>query len=799
MREIKRVAIIGSGIMGGSIAAVVANCGLPCLMLDIVPPNLSNEDKNNKEKRNSFAAASKANLFKSRPSAIYTKSIPDLIEIGNFEDDFDKIADCDWICEVVKEDLVIKKAVFEKIAQFRSKGSIVSTNTSGIPIKSMVDIMDEDMRQHFIGTHFFNPPRYLKLLELIPGPDTLPEVVTLMAEFFENILGRGVVYAKDTPNFVANRIATFGTVYAAHEMIKDGLTVEEVDAVFGRISGHASSACWRTLDMVGLDTFVHVLRNVYDACPDDEQRDTYNPPEYVKKMVEKGYLGDKSGSGFFKKTDQRDETGRSIILSIDPATLEYKPQIKPVFDCIGAAKKAKTVEEKLRIVHTGEDKGSKFIWKVFATEAIYAVNRVPEITDDIINIDNALKWGYGREKGIFEIWDILGFDYVCDRMAAEGFKVPQLVLDMKAAGVKSFYEADGAKTTCFDFIKKKHQPISLNPHVIILKDLKRAGAVVKENDEASLIDLGDGIVCVEFHSKMNTVGADLMKMVKEGVDLVNDGKFDGMVVGNQGEHFCAGANLMLILANIMQKKFEPIRDMIVTFQNINMAMRFCRGPVVSAPHHYTFGGGIEMAQHATKAVIAGETYGGLVEVGVGLLPAGGGTKEMLRRALRFVPASLQEGNPFPYVRRAFEDIAMAKVSTSGPELIELGYFTGHDIICTNFDQQIKRAKDVCRGLVISGYRPPLPAKLTALGEPVRSAFRAALFNLQQGGYASEHDVLIAMHVANILTGGDRVPGSKMTEQDVLDLECEAFLSLCGTKKSQERMQQMLATGKPLRN
>jgi 3-hydroxyacyl-CoA dehydrogenase len=769
-------------------------------MLDIVPPNLSEKDKSRKDKRNAFADASKAALLKTKPSPIFTKSALDLIETGNFEDDFSKIASCDWICEVVKEELKIKKLVFEQVAQHRSPGSIVSTNTSGIPIAMMAECMDEDMRRHFLGTHFFNPPRYLKLLELIPGADTLPEVIARMADFGENVLGKGIVYAKDTPNFVANRILTFAMQYIMYEMLRDGLTFEEVDALTGPAIGHASSATFRTGDLVGMDTFVHVVGNVRNGCPEDERLDLMAPPEFVRKMIDKGYFGDKSGSGFFKKTEQRDEKGKKIILSLDPDTMEYKPQVKPRFDCIGAAKNASTIAEKIRVMHTGEDKGSQFLWKMFANMAIYSANRIPEIADDIVNIDNSVKWGFAWEAGVFETWDILGFKYVCDRMAADGLQLPAIAQAMIAAGADSFYKKDETgRKLYFDLASKTYKPEPVSVNILLLSSLKQNGAVVKKNDDSSLIDLGDGILDCEFHCKMNVVGPGLVEMINEAVSLVNEGKFNGIVLGNQGQHFSAGANLMIILGFIMNGDWEAIRKMITAFQGVNMAMRFCRGPVVSTPHHYTFGGGIEMAQHGARAVIASETYGGLVEAGVGVIPAGGGTKEMLRRALAYVPDTVPDNNPMPYIRRAFESIAMAKVSTSGAELIELGYFNESDVVCSNWEQQVKRAKDVCLGLVMSGYKAPKPAALTALGEPGRAMFNAALYNLQVGGYASEHDVTVAKHVANVLTGGNRMPGSKMTEQDVLDLECEAFLSLCGTEKSKERIQHMLMTNKPLRN
>ncbi|HOZ49473.1 MAG TPA: 3-hydroxyacyl-CoA dehydrogenase/enoyl-CoA hydratase family protein [Candidatus Hydrogenedentes bacterium] len=800
MREIKRAAVLGSGVMGGAIAAHLANCGIPSLMLDIVPPNLSEKDKKNKGKRNGFGEASKAGLLKAKPSPIYQKSNLDMIEVGNFDDDFERIADCDLIIEVVKEDLAIKKKVFEKVSKFRAPGSIVATNTSGLLIRTMVDVMDEDMRKHFLCTHFFNPPRYLKLLELVPSPDTLPEVMQYMGRFGEDVLGKGVVYAKDTPNFVANRILIFAMQYIMFEMVKDGLTVEEVDALTGPNIGHASSATFRTADLVGLDTYIHVMGNVANGCPDDERLDLMVVPDFLQKMVDKGWFGSKSGSGFYKATDQRDEKGKRVVNGIDLATCEYRAPVKARFDCIAAARSAKKPVDKIRAMHNGEDKGSKFVWKLFANTAVYAGNRIPEIADDIVQIDNAVKWGFAWDFGIFETWDMLGFTAVCDRMKADGLELPPIAKAMIKAGVDAFYSTDASgNRTYFDVASKGYKPVPMNPNELVLGAVKKAKGVVKTNDSCSLIDLGDGILCAEFHSKMNTVDADLGKMLGEGVTLVNDGQFRGMVVANQGAHFSAGANLMFVLGFAMQENWDAIDKMVADFQNVNMAMRFCKGPVVSAPHHFTFGGGVEMAQHAAKAVIAAETYGGLVEFGVGLIPAGGGCKEMLRRALTYAPAYVADATPMPYVTRAFQAIGMAKVSTSGPEMVELGYFFESDVICVNWDHQVQRAKDVCLGMATAGYRAPLPAQLTVLGEPGKAVFRAGLDGLKNTGFASEHDVVIGMHIANILTGGNRWPGTKMTEQDALDLEREAFLSLCGEKRSQERMQYMLANNKPLRN
>ncbi len=799
MREIRKVGVLGSGVMGAAIAAHLGNCGIPSVMLDIVPPNLADKDKDNKAKRDSIAAGAKAALFKAKPSPIYRKSVPGMIEVGNFDDDMHKMADCDWIIEVVKEDLNIKKKVFENLKQHRTPGTIVSSNTSGIAIKSMVDVMDDDFRQHFLGTHFFNPPRYLKLLEIIPGPDTKPEVIDFMAKFLENRLGKGVVYAKDTPNFIANRIITFAMSWIGHEMKKDGLSVEEVDALTGPAIGHASSATFRTADLVGLDTLLLVIGNVVNNCPGDERLETIKPPEFFQKMVDKGLLGTKSGSGFYRKTNRKDEKGKSLIEGIDIETVEYRDPVKPRFECTGAVRNVETLEEKLKIMHEGEDKGAQFVWKMFANVAIYAANRIPEIADDIVNIDNAVKWGFAWDVGIFETWDILGFEKVCARMESEGMELPPIAKAMKEAGATSFFKTEGGKHEYFDLGTKSYQPVPMNPNILILKDLKDQNKVVKSNEGATLIDLGDGIICCEFHTKMNALDDNIGNMLKEGVDLVNEGRFEGMVVANQGDHFCAGANIFVLLGNAMQGAWDAIENMVSQFQQVQQHMRFCRGPVVAAPHHYTFGGGMEVAMHAAKAVLAGETYGGLVEVGVGLIPAGGGCKELVRRSFEEMPENVDEASIESFLTRAFMNIAMARVGTSAGEVIDYGYLKESDIILPNFDQQVQKAKDTCRALLLMGYVPPAPARLTALGEPLRAIFKAGIYPLRKGGYASEYDEHLAMKIGHILSGGDRLAGATITEQDLLDLEREAFVSLCGQEKTQQRIQHMLTTGKPLRN
>lgn len=799
MKEIKRVAVLGSGVMGAAIAAHLANCGIPSLMLDIVPPNLSDADKAKKAKRNAIAEGAKQALLKAKPSPLYRKALLDRIEVGNFDDDMPRIAECDWIIEVVIERLDIKQSVFANVAKYRTPGTIVSSNTSGIPINQMAAGMPDEMSEHFLGTHFFNPPRYLKLLELIPGPKTKPEVISFMATFGEDVLGKGIVYAKDTPNFVANRLLTFAMQYTLHEMTEDGLGVEEVDALTGPAIGHASSATFRTADLVGLDTYQKVVANVFNGCPDDERRDIMQGPAWVDQMIAKGWYGNKTKGGFYKKSDQKDEKGKPIFLAIDAATADYRDPIKPRFECTGAVRGVESLPEKLRIMNSGSDKGSQFSFKIFANLAQYAGNRMPEIADDVVNIDNACRWGFAWEIGIFETWDALGFEETAKRMQEIGVELPAIAKAMLEVGAKSFYKTEGGVDYYFDLPAKGYKPVPKNPKEVKLVNIKsNPTAVVKKNDSASLVDVGDGVLCCEFHCKMNAIDADLVTMLNDGVDLLEEGKFDGMIVANQGPHFCAGANIFMILGEIMQGNWANIELAVRGLQGVGSKMKYCSRPIVSAPHHYTFGGGVEICQHTAKIVAAGETYAGLVEMGVGVLPAGGGTKEMHVRAMEYCPENVAV-DPFPYIRRAFENIASAKVGTSASEVIELGYWRESDIILPNFELQIGVAKQVCLGLIAGGYKRPQPPRLRALGDGPKAAFKSAVWGMVQAGWATEHDALIAEKVATVLVGGNRLAGTPITEQDLLDLECEGFLSLCGTEKTRDRIAHMLQFNKPLRN
>ncbi|NPA15435.1 MAG: 3-hydroxyacyl-CoA dehydrogenase [Deferribacteres bacterium] len=789
--KVKKAAVLGAGVMGAAIAAHFANVGIPTVLLDI--PAKEGD-------RNAIARAGLERALKARPPAFYLKEFAELIEIGNFEDDMNKISDCDLIIEAVVERLDIKRSLFENVEKFRKQGSIVATNTSGISINAIAEGRSEDFRKHFIGMHFFNPPRYMKLLEIIPGRDTLPEVVEFVADFGERVLGKGIVYAKDTPNFIANRIGVFGMMYTLKLMKEMGLTIEEVDALTGKAIGRPKMATFRLADMVGIDVLYHVALNVYENAPNDEMREIFNPPEWLKKMVENGWLGDKTGQGFYKKV--KGEGGKKERLVLDIETLEYRPVKKVSFPSLEMAKTEEDVRKRLQIMCYGKDKGSEFVWKSIAALLIYSANRIPEIADDIVQIDNAMKWGFNWELGPFEIWDAIGVRKSVERMEKEGMQVPEKVKKMLEAGGESFYKEEGVKTYYWDFETNSYKELATRPEVIILSKLKKAGAVVKENADASLIDLGDGVACLEFHTKMNAIGPGILQMVDEALEEVRK-NFEGLVIANQGEHFSAGANLALLLMAIQEEEWEEIDYMVRAFQKATMSLKLFEKPVVAAPFNITVGGGCEFCLHCHRIRAHAELYMGLVEVGVGLLPAGGGTKEMLLRVVdKYVPKGLPRGvvvDPFPHLRRAFETIAMAKVSSSAYEAKKIGFLGECDSISINRDYLIYEAKQVVLNLVREGFKPPRVKKVKMTGRDGYAYLKMLVDNMKWGGWISEHDAKIALTIAKVLTGGDVLPGTVMNEWEILDLEREGFLSLCGEPKTQERIQHMLTTGRPLRN
>ncbi len=790
--KVEKAAVLGAGVMGAAIAAHLANVGIPVLLLDI-PPKEGDD-------RNAIARAGLEKALKAKPPAFYHKEFAELIEVGNFEDDMPRIKEADLIIEAIVENLQIKRSLFEKVDQHRRPGSIVATNTSGISINAIAEGRSEDFRKHFVGMHFFNPPRYMKLLEIIPGKDTLKEVVDFVAEFGEKVLGKGIVYAKDTPNFIANRIGVFGMMYTLRLMDELGLTIEEIDALTGKAVGRPKVATFKLADMVGIDVLYHVALNVYENAPNDEMRDYFNPPEWLKKMVENGWLGNKTGQGFYKKV--KDESGKKQTLVIDPKTLEYRPAKKASFPSVEMAKTEEDVRKKLKIMCYGKDKGSLFTWKSIAAMLIYSANRIPEIADDIVQVDNAMKWGFNWELGPFEIWDAIGVRKSVERMEAEGMQVPAKVKEMLEAGAESFYKEEGTTVYYWDFESKSYKPIEEKPEVIVLSRLKKAGRVVKENADASLIDLGDGVACLEFHTKMNAIGAGILQMVDEALEEVRK-NFDALVIANQGEHFSAGANLALLLMAIQEEEWEEIDYMVRAFQKATMSLKFFEKPVVAAPFNMTLGGGCEFCLHCDRIRAHAELYMGLVEVGVGLLPAGGGTKEMFLRLVdRYIPKNLPRGvvvDPLPHLRRALETIAMAKVSMSAYEAREIGFLTDCDSISINRDYLIHEAKQVALNLVREGYKPPRVKKVKMPGREGFGYLKMLIYNMKEGGWITEHEAKIATHIAKVLTGGDVLPGTVMDEWEILDMEREAFLSLCGEPKTQERIQHMLTTGRPLRN
>ncbi|HEV2859477.1 MAG TPA: 3-hydroxyacyl-CoA dehydrogenase NAD-binding domain-containing protein [Pyrinomonadaceae bacterium] len=803
MIRFEKAAVLGAGTMGAQIAAHLANAGIPTLLLDIAPRELTAEESarglalESREVRDRVARAGLEAAKKAKPAAFFAPSAAALVSVGNFEDDMPRLKDCDIIVEAVVENLEIKRRLFEQVERHRRPGSVVASNTSGIPIRQIAEGFSEDFRRHFLGMHFFNPPRYLHLVELIGTEWTSPEVSCATYGFLDRRLGKGVVPAKDRPNFIANRIGTFGALVTLHTLAEDGYTIEEVDRITGPALGRPKSATFRTFDIVGLDVLTHVARNLHEAVPDDEERAVYRLPEFVERMVNQGILGDKTKGGFYQK--RRGEGEQKEIWTLDVATLEYRPPQKPKFPSLEAAKTVEDTRARVKSLFWGKDRVGEFLWKTSSRVFAYAANRIPEIADTVVEVDRAMKWGFGWELGVFEAWDAVGVEKVVARWKDEGKAVPQNVQRMLDAGASSFYKTEGGQQFFFDFQSSEYRAVADRPGVVVLKSLKERAGVIKKNAGASLVDLGDGVACLEFHSKMNSIGGDTLQMVKAALSEVEK-NFVGLVVGNQGQNFSVGANLMLVLLGAQEEDWEELDLAIRAFQQATMSLRYSAKPVVVAPFQMTFGGGCEMTLHADRARAAAETYIGLVEVGVGLIPAGGGTKEVLVRALDSIPAGVTEADPFPFVKRAFETIAMAKVATSAEEAKQLGFLREEDSYSMNSDRLIADAKQEVLALAAAGYtRPQQRADVLALGNSALSTIKLGIHQMKRGGFISDHDALIGEKLAKVLTGGDLNHRTRVSEQYLLDLEREAFLSLCGQRKTQERIAHMLKTGKPLRN
>ncbi len=799
-RKIRTAAVIGSGVMGGGIAALLAGAGVKALLLDIVPFDLKDDEKNDPAARNRIAKAGLDTVLMSMPSLLMQKKDIDLISIGNLEDDFDKLADCDWIVEVVVENLKIKKDLFKRIEPVRKKGSIVSSNTSGIPLKAMSEGLSSEFRQHFLGTHFFNPVRYMKLLEIIAGEETLPEIVEFMADYGERILGKGIVWAKDTPNFVGNRIGVQGITKAMQLMLEDGLTIPEVDALFGPVMGRPKTAMFKTTDLVGLDTMGHVAKNTYDLVKDDEARESFVIPEFVDKMIEKNLLGKKTQSGFYK-TDLTPEW-KKIRKVINPATLEYAEYEPPDFPCLAEAKKAGTLPEKIKAILYGDDKGAKFAWKAVADNLIYAANRIPEISDTIVDIDNAMKWGFNFEMGPFEAWDAIGVKESVEKMEKEGLKVPQLVTGMLESGCTSFYKSENGKVFFYDFKSTDYRERVVSKNIISLKALRGADKVVRSCDSASLIDIGDGVFCCEFHTKMNALNGEIIDFIGDVHDYIDENGV-GLVIGNQAGGmpgaFSAGADLAFVRELIEGKKYSEIESFLKKGQSGIQRGRYAPFPVVAAPYGMTLGGGCETCLGADRIVAHAELYMGLVEIGVGLLPAGGGCLNLWKKFISTIPEAVTDVDLAKFFVPVFMAIAMAKVSMSAAEARANGFLGPKDRIVFNRDYLIGEAKKEVLKMVDEGYAPPVKRKIKVFGESAQGMINAEIFNMVSAKFVSEHDAFLAKRIAYVLSGGEVRANSEVDEEVILKLEREAFIDFIKEEKTIARIDHILKTGKPLRN
>ena len=804
---IEKAAVLGAGTMGARIAAHLANAGIPCYLLDIVPAELTADEKRKGltlEKpavRNRIVLAGLDAAKKSRPAAFFTPEAARLVTPGNFEDNLAWCGEVDWIIEAVAENLEIKRKLFERVDAVRKPGTVVTTNTSGLPIRLIAEGRSEEFQQHWAGTHFFNPPRYMKLAELIPGPKTLPAVMEALDEICDRRLGKGVVIAKDTPNFIANRVGTFSILNAIQQMLALDMTFDEVDACTGPAVGWPRSATFRTADIVGLDVLDHVIRNIYDSIPDDESRETFRVPLLIQEMMKRGWLGEKTGGGFYKRV--RGAGGESEILTLDWKTMEYRPQQKAKFRSIEAGKAIDDTRQRLQMLlgpaldGSGGDKANKFIWSALSETCLYAARRVPEIANTVVDVDRALRWGFGWELGPFEIWDAIGVERMAKALEPSGKQMPPLIAKLLASPKKSFYESEKGTTRYFDLASNALAPVFEPRGILVLKSLKDRTPVIQENSGASLIDLGDGVLCCEFHAKMNAIGGDITSMLNAGIARLET-EFEAMVIGNQAANFSAGANLMLLLLTAQEGEWDDIHLAVRQFQRLNMAIKYAPRPVVTAPQGMALGGGCEMNLHAARIHATAEAYIGLVEVGVGLIPAGGGSKEMLIRANEHA-ASGDTLDLTHALRPIFESIATAKVSTSAEEARSLGYLRPSDLISMNRDRQIADAKQTALAMVRAGYHPPAPAEVRVLGEEFYALAKLAIHGMVRGEFATEFDSVVARKLAYVLAGGSITAAQTVPEQYILDLEREAFVSLCGEPKTQERISHTLKTGKPLRN
>jgi 3-hydroxyacyl-CoA dehydrogenase len=797
---IRKAAVLGAGVMGAAIAAHLANVGIPSLLLDIVPPD-------EKKDRDVVARNGLTRALNARPASFYSKRGAQLVTVGNIEDDLEELADVDWIIEAVVERLDVKKELYTKIEMVLTPGTIISSNTSGLPAHMLVEGRSEDFRSHFLITHFFNPVRYMRLLEIIPCADTEPGLVQYMRLFASERLGKGVVVCKDTPNFIANRIGVYGVLATIQHVLAEGYTVSEVDAILGTPMGRPRSAVFRTADLSGLDTLVHVADNLYENVPNDEQRETFRVPDILREMVRRGMLGEKSGQGFYKRIKSSD--GESTILELDLKTLEYVPQQKVRYPSIGEARNYDEPAKRMLVMLNGDDRAAELARQTTADSLLYVAEHAAEIANDVVAIDNAMRWGFNFDLGSFEVWDLLLQNPPVLEKVLQGRPLPELVQRVQSKGQGTFYVGSitggTGKRSYFDFATDSYIPVPQDESVISLPALKtESNRIIRDNGSAALLDLGDGIGCVEFHTKMNSIDEGIIEMLRSLVEE-SQHHFRALVIGNEAPDFSVGANLLLVLMGSRQGEWKVLEQAVSGLQQANQMLKYSPLPIVAAPAGRALGGGCEIIMHCSHARALAESYIGLVEVGVGLVPAGGGCKELLLRLGADVESqqAKKTAGPFTPVRKAFETIAFATVSTSAVEAQELRFLRKMDTITVNRDLLLRDAKadaiKLAEAREAGEWQPAQPQMLVLPGVGARLALEQQIEGFALTGKISEHDALVARHLARVLTGGDCSPVTPLTEQQVLDLEREAFLSLCGTEKTQERMQAVLMTGKTLRN
>jgi 3-hydroxyacyl-CoA dehydrogenase len=804
--KIHSVVVVGAGTMGAALAAHLANIGLPVTLLDIVPNKLRPEEETakltlkDKVVRNRIVNEGWDRCVKSRPANLMSSDLATLVKLGNLEDDFDAIAKADWIVEAIVENLKIKQDLMTRVDSVRKPEAIITTNTSGIPIKAIAEGRSKGFKQHFLGTHFFNPPRYLKLLEIIPTSDTLPAVTRFISWFGEFRLGKGIVLCKDTPNFIGNRVA-FGTgAFALDYILENGYSVDEVDALTGPLMGHPKTATFRLIDLVGVDVWEHVGMNLKEAIPYDKfampALTAEKPTRLVHTMIERGWLGNKTKTGFYKEV--RSEDGKKEFWSLDLKTLIHAAPSKPRFESVGKAKDIENLGERLKVFLGESDRAAQLIKALTFQGLQYASVIIPEVADTPRPIDDAVRWGFMHEAGPFEIWDLLGVQETAKLMKSAGFTPAPWVAAMLKTGCETFYKYKGdSKVGVYDVDKQKYVPIPRTPGLVVLSDLKKAKKVISENPGASLYDIGDGVALVEFHTKMNALDDDIFTIADEALDRAEQ-EFEALVIGNEGEHFSVGANIGLILMGAKSQQWGMLEQVVKRFQNLNMRMRYFPKPVVIAPAGLALGGGCEVTMHGSRVVAGAETYIGLVELGVGVIPAGGGTKELMRRIIN--PGMRMPGvDIFPFLQRVFEQIGQAKVATSAEEARQMGFLGPTDRIVINRDHLLTEAKREAVHMAAAGFHPPAPELIYAGGRESLAALRIGAWTFKEGKYITEYEGVIAGKLANVMAGGDLSRPTWVSEQYILDLECEAFLSLCGEEKTQARLFNMLQTGKALRN